>query len=60
MIEVTGQCPYERCTEVTTCTSESEKCIGPCEVSCENAVNPKDRGATNRQYYSNEEYEENE
>jgi hypothetical protein len=40
LVEIEGQCPWERCTKVTTCTSESAKCVGPCAGECESVVIP--------------------
>jgi len=37
-VKVKGTCPHEICTKVTTCTSESKKCVGDCNATCDNAA----------------------
>lgn len=41
---IKGTCPHEICTKITTCTSDSKKCVGPCVGGCENGVTAADRG----------------
>ena len=41
---VPGTCDHEICTKVTTCRTQSKKCVSDCQASCVNAVNPADRG----------------
>jgi|GEM_PF-5002280 len=43
MIEVDGQCANERCITTTRCEEVTEKCIGGCEATCENATKASKR-----------------